>query len=140
LIKIFGEVALARTGMILTTISLALLPMSGNLAVLLLVSAGLSAGSGFASPPLSGLASQMIERNWQGRALGVMQSAGSTARLLGPLLGGWLLMFDLRRPISQYGYTPFLAGALLCLIGVVFAFCVKKPAEDRSTADIGIGL
>ena len=140
LIKIFGEVALARAGMILTTVSLALLPMSGNLAVLLLVSAGLSAGSGFASPPLSGLASQMIERSWQGRALGVMQSAGSTARLLGPLLGGWLLMFDIPKPISQYGYTPFLAGALLCFIGAIFAFCFKKPAADKSPDNISTTL
>ena len=136
LIKRFGEVALARAGMILTALSLALLPMSGNLAVLLLI----SAGSGFASPPLSGLASQMIESSWQGRALGLMQSAGSAARLLGPLLGGWLLTFDLRKPVSQYGYTPFLAGAFLCFIGALFAFYFKKPIEDRSPDNIAVGV
>src|SRR3954466_3662202 len=64
LIKIFGEVALARAGMVLTTLSLALLPASNSLLVLLLVSAGLSAGTGFASPPLSGLASPMVEGHW----------------------------------------------------------------------------
>ena len=136
LIKIFGEVTLTRTGMILTTLSLALLPLSNNLTILLLICAGLAAGSGFASPPLSGLASQMIDRTWQGRALGVMQSAGSTGRLVGPLIGGWLLMFDLRKPISEYGRTPFLVGALLCFIGAILAFCVKKPAGDRSAEDI----
>ncbi len=111
LVKMFGEVTLARVGMLLTAASLALLPLSDNLTVLLLVCAGLSFGSGLASPPLSGLASQMIDRSWQGRALGVMQSAGSAGRLLGPLLGGWLLMFDLRKPIAEYGRTPFLVGA-----------------------------
>jgi MFS family permease len=136
LIKIFGEVALTRTGMILTTLSLALLPLSNNLTILLVVCAGLAAGSGFASPPLSGLASQLIDRTWQGRALGVMQSAGSTGRLVGPLIGGWLLMFDLRKPISEYGRTPFLVGALLCFIGAVLAFCVKKPAGDRSIENV----
>src|SRR3954466_12087319 len=140
LIKTFGEVALARTGMVLTAVSLALLPLSSNLLMLLLVSAGLSCGSGFASPPLSGLASQMIEPSWQGRALGVMQSAGSSARLLGPLLGGWLLTFDMRKPIAQYGYTPFLAGAFLCFIGALFAFSFKKPAADKSPADISTAL
>jgi MFS transporter, DHA1 family, tetracycline resistance protein len=140
LIKIFGEVTLARAGMILTALSLALLPMSGNLAFLLLVSAGLSAGSGFASPPLSGLASQMIESSWQGRALGLMQSAGSTARLLGPLLGGWLLTFDMSKPVAEYGYTPFLAGAFLCLVGAILAFCFKKPPEDRSPDNIAVGV
>jgi MFS family permease len=140
LIKIFGEVALTRTGMVLTTLSLALLPLSNNLTTLLLVCAGLAAGSGFASPPLSGLASQMIERSWQGRALGVMQSAGSTGRLIGPLIGGWLLMFDLHKPLKEYGRTPFLVGAFLCGIGVLLAFCVKKPPQDHSPEDITVGL
>jgi MFS transporter, DHA1 family, tetracycline resistance protein len=140
LIKTFGEVALARFGMVLTTLSLVLLPLSNNLTTLLLVCAGLSMGSGCASPPLTGLASQMIEQSWQGRALGVMQSAGSTGRLLGPLLGGWLLMFDLGKPLTQYARTPFVVGALLCFVGAVLAFCVKKPAEDRSPADISPGL
>ena len=140
LIKIFGEVALARAGMLLTTISLAFLPWSPNLFWLLLVSAGLSAGSGCASPPLSGLASQMVESSWQGRALGVLQSAGSTARLLGPLLGGWLLTFDLRKPLEHYGYTPFLAGAFLCFIGAIFAFRFNKPTDDRSPDNIAVGV
>ena len=138
LVKRFGEVALTRVGMILTTVSLALLPFSNNLTVLLLVCAGLSAGSGIASPPLSGLASQMIERSWQGRALGVMQSAGSTARLIGPLIGGWLLMFDLQKPVAEYGRTPFLVGAFLCFIGALFAFFIKKPPEDRSPENIAV--
>jgi multidrug resistance protein len=140
LVKRFGEVALTRAGMILTTISLALLPLSNNLTILLLVSAGLAIGSGIASPPLSGLASQMIERSWQGRALGVMQSAGSTGRLIGPLIGGWLLMFDLQKPVVEYGRTPFLVGAAICFIGALFAFCIKKPPEDRSPEDITVAL
>ena len=140
LVKTFGEVALTRAGMILTTVSLALLPLCNNLAILLLVCAGLSVGSGIASPPLSGLASQMIERNWQGRALGVMQSAGSTGRLIGPLIGGWLLMFDLQKPVAEYGRTPFLVGSAICFIGALLAFCIKKPPEDRSPEDIAVAL
>ncbi|HEV2804432.1 MAG TPA: MFS transporter [Chthoniobacterales bacterium] len=140
LIKIFGEVNLARTGMVLTSISLAFLPLCNGLAFLLLVSAGLSAGSGIAGPPLSGLASQLVESNWQGRALGLFQSAGSMARLLGPLFGGWLLMFDLQKPTAHYGYTPFFAGAALCFVGVLFAFSFKKPAADKSPANIGVGV
>jgi MFS family permease len=81
----------------------------------------------------------MIDRTWQGRALGVMQSAGSTGRLLGPVLGGWLLMLDLKKPVAEYGRTPFLVGALLCFIGAILAFCVKKPAGDRSVEAIPAG-
>ncbi len=131
LVKMFGEAALARVGLIVTAGALFLLPLSANLTWLLVACAGLSLGSGLASPPLNGLASQMIDRSWQGRALGVMQAAGSTARLLGPLLGGWLLMLDLQRPAGEYGRTPFFAGAALCLIAAGLAFCVRKPADDR---------
>lgn len=138
MVKLFGEVILARIGMLLTAASLALLPVSSNLTLLLIACAGLSLGSGFASPPLSGLASQMIDRSWQGRALGVMQSAGSTGRLLGPLLGGWLLMFDLRKSVTAYGRTPFVAGALLCFIGALLAFCVKKPIDDGSIGPVPV--
>jgi DHA1 family tetracycline resistance protein-like MFS transporter len=139
LVKVFGETTLARIGLLLTGASLGLLPFSANLAALLLVCAGLSLGVGLASPPLSGLASQMIDRNWQGRALGVMQSAGSTGRLLGPLIGGWLLMLDLNKPISQYGRTPFMVGAILCFVGALLAFCVRKPEADSTPENILTG-
>jgi len=139
LVTLFGETTLARAGLLITAASLALLPLCANLPWLLVACVGLSLGSGFASPPLNGLASQMIDRNWQGRALGVMQSAGSAARLLGPLLGGSLLMLDLNKPLSHYGETPFYAGALLCLIGAVLAFCLKSPAADRVPETIPVG-
>jgi len=139
LVAMFGETALARTGLVITAASLALLPFCHNLTWLLVACVGLSLGSGFSSPPLNGLASQLVDRSWQGRALGVVQSAGSTARLIGPLLGGWLLMLDLHKPTTRYGETAFFAAALLCLIGAVLAFCIKKPADDRVPTSIPIG-
>jgi MFS family permease len=139
LVRIFGETLLARVGLLLTAASLVLLPHCTSLTWLLIVCVGFSFGSGFASPPLNGLASQMIDRSWQGRALGVLQSAGSTARLIGPLLGGWLLMMDLHKPIARYGETPFYAAAFLCVIGAVLAFCLRKPAADRIPETIPVG-
>ena len=139
LVKIFGETTLARTGLIMTSLSLVLLPLSNNLTMLLIACVGLAAGSSFATPPLNGLASQMIDRSWQGRALGLMQSAGSTARLLGPLLGGWLLMFDLHRPVEEYGRTPFFTGACLCSVGAILSLLVKRPAADHLAETIPAG-
>ncbi|MBA2431052.1 MAG: MFS transporter [Chthoniobacterales bacterium] len=138
LVTIFGETTLARTGLLLTAASLLALPFCTNLPLLLLVCAGLSCGSGFASPPLNGLASQLIERSWQGRALGLLQSAGSAARLIGPLLGGWLLMFDLNKPTARYGETAFYAAAVICLIGAAIAFCLKRPPADRVPGTIPV--
>ena len=139
LVKKWGEVTLTRAGMLVTAAALAALPLSNGLAALLLVSAGLALGSSLASPSLQGLASKMIEPSWQGRALGLLQSAGSTARLLGPLLGGWLLMFDLHGPLSRYGRTPFFAGAVLCGIGALLSFSLKRPAADSALEPIPVG-
>jgi multidrug resistance protein len=138
LVRMFGETTLARAGLLITAASLVLLPMSGSLPLLLVACAGLSFGSGFASPPLNGLASQMIDASWQGRALGVMQSAGSTARLIGPALGGWLLMLDVHKPAAEYGRTPFFTGAVLCLMAAALAFCVRKPAVDQIPDSIAV--
>ena len=139
LVAIFGETTLARTGLLLTAASLLLLPFCTSLPWLLVACVGLSCGSGFASPPLNGLASQMVDRTWQGRALGVLQSAGSTARLLGPLLGGWLLMFDLTKPAARYGETAFYAAAVLCLVGAALAFSLRRPAGDHVAETIPVG-
>jgi len=68
-----------------------------------------------------------------------LQSAGSTARLLGPLLGGWLLMFDLNKPAARYGETAFYAAAILCLIGAALAFSLKRPLRDHAAETIPVG-
>lgn len=132
LIAMFGEMPLARAGLALLMLSLILLPFCGTLGLLLLACAGLAFATGLSSPTLNGLASQMIDRSWQGRALGVMQSAGSLGRLVGPLLGGWLLMLDLRKPLAHYGRTPFWSGAAICLIALVIACCLAEPRGARN--------
>ena len=131
LIKIFGETTLARTGLFLLAVALALLPLVPTLPMLLAVCAALAIANGLVNPTLNGLASQMIDRSWQGRALGLMQSAGSVGRLVGPLLGGWLLMFDLDQPLTRYARTPFFAGAAILLVAFALAFSVRKPIADK---------
>lgn len=131
LVKMFGETALARTGLFFLAISMVLLPLVHTLALLLAVCAAIAIANGLVNPTLNGLASQMIDRSWQGRALGLMQSAGSVGRLVGPLLGGWLLMTDLRRPLSYYARTPLFASAALLLVAFGLALSFRKPPNDR---------
>ena len=131
LIKKFGETTLARTGLLLLAAALALLPLVPTLPMLLAVCATLAIANGLVNPTLTGLASQMIDRSWQGRALGLMQSAGSFGRLVGPLLGGWLLMFDLDQPITRYARTPFFASAAILLVAFTLAFSVRRPIGDK---------
>ena len=81
---------------------------------------------------------QMIDRSQQGRALGLMQSAGSAGRLVGPLLGGWLLMFDLGQPLTHYARTPFFAGAAILLIAFGLALTFRKRASDKVQAPVTV--
>jgi multidrug resistance protein len=131
LVKMFGETALARTGLVLLAASLAFLPLVASVPALLLACALIAIANGLVNPTLNGLASQMIDRSWQGRAMGLMQSAGSVGRLVGPLLGGWLLMFDLDRPLSNYARTPFFVSAGILFAAFLLALNVRKPATDK---------
>ena len=134
LVKMFGETALARTGLLLLALALFALPLVPTIPMLLLVSAALAIANGLVIPTLNGLASQMIDRSWQGRALGLMQSAGSLGRLVGPLLGGWLLMFDLHRPLAHYARTPFFASAAILLVAFALALGFRRPSADKIPA------
>ncbi|MBA3543549.1 MAG: MFS transporter [Chthoniobacterales bacterium] len=131
LVKMFGETNLARTGLILLAVALAFLPFVPTVPLLLAVCAAIAISNGMVTPTLNGLASQMIDRSWQGRAMGLMQAAGSMGRLIGPLLGGWLLMFDLARPLTEYARTPFLASAGILLVAFFVALAFRKPAGDK---------
>jgi multidrug resistance protein len=138
LVKFFGETALARTGLLLLAAGLALLPLVPTIPMLLFVSAVLAIANGLVNPTLNGLASQMIDRSWQGRALGFMQAAGSAGRLVGPLLGGWLLMFDLGQPLTRYARTPFFASAAILLIAFALALTFRKSTGDKLQAPLAL--
>jgi MFS family permease len=82
-------------------------------------------------PTLAALASRSAEAGWQGRALGVMQSSGSLARWLGPMMAGLLLSAQLHQESGAYASWPLLASAI-CLFAAalaVFALVGRTPAR-----------
>jgi MFS family permease len=131
LVAMFGELTLMRVGAACIGLSLFLLPFSHTLALLLVVCAGLALSNGLTAPTINGLASQMIDRSWQGRALGLLQSAAAFARFVGPLLAGWLLMFDLGKPVAAYGRTPFFVAAGICGLALLCALWLRDPRNVR---------
>lgn len=119
-LKYYPERKIATVGCAVLAIGLILLPMSEGLSTLLIFTALLSIGNSLLTPTLNGLASRSAERKWQGRVIGLMQSAGSLARWVGPFLGGWLLSRDSASPHSFYGRTPFWAAAAILMVGLLF--------------------
>ncbi len=109
LVKKLGEPKLIAVSLVLTAISLAMIPfIKGNAQlsrrilfhsegipwVLLLVALGLlSIGSSLTRPPLFGLLSNLTPSHEQGATIGVAQGAGSLARILGPIYATTLLHY-----------------------------------------------
>src|SRR5262249_49366420 len=115
---IFGDKTLAATGIGILAVSMFFLPSGATLRILLLAASGMAIGNSLATPTLNALASKSVSAAWQGRVLGIMQSGASLARIIGPVLGGWLLGRD---SAADYGRTPFWTGAAIMAIAFVLA-------------------
>ena len=99
------EKELALIGAVLLAISLWLLPRAGSVGSFLAVCGLLAFGNGLLTPTLSGMASRHVHGRAQGRVLGLLASAGSLGRFLGPALA--VLPFP-----GNYSERPLDAGTL----------------------------
>lgn len=116
----FGEVRLIRLGNLLQAIGFFGIGYSAGhgLLVLYLAVAVLSIGNGLVNPSVSTYVSRRAPAHAQGESLGVMQSMGSLARVVGPTFGGFL-----------YGHAhrlPYYAGA----IGLCVAFSLALSLRE----------
>jgi MFS transporter, DHA1 family, tetracycline resistance protein len=94
-IKKFGENLMVTIGTVFMGVALFLVPLvgpeSGGLTGLLIGIAIFSFGSSFSGTPLISMASKSVSAREQGVVMGVMQSAASLGRAVGPALAGILL-------------------------------------------------
>ncbi len=131
LVKRFGEARLATAGTIVLSLSLFALPLATGMGTLVLYCAGIAIGNSLLMPTLTGIASRSVDQNWQGRALGLLQSAGSLARWIGPAVAGLLLSLDVGRAKEFYARSPLWAGAML--VGVSIFLTLLLPRESVLT-------
>jgi MFS transporter, DHA1 family, tetracycline resistance protein len=129
MVKKLGEPKLITVSLILTALSLAMLPfISGKVQLswgvlfkpegrawlaMLGALALLSVGSSLTRPPLFGLLSNLTPPNEQGANIGVAQGAGSLARILGPIFATGLLPY--MPPLPYLICTGILLGTALIL-------------------------
>jgi MFS family permease len=88
-------------------------------------SAAIGIGNSLLMPTLSALASRSADAGWQGQALGVMQSSGSLARWLGPIMAGLLLSAQLHRGSGVYALWPLLASASFLFAAALAVFALR---------------
>ncbi|MEW6129620.1 MAG: MFS transporter [Acidobacteriota bacterium] len=126
LVKLFGEKTLTIVGTALLALGMFTMPVSDSLKSVLMACAAIAIGNSFVTPVLNGLASKYVNAAWQGRVLGALQSAASLARIIGPALGGWLLMSDASRQVARYGITPFWVSGAIMIIAFILALTLRS--------------
>jgi len=119
-----GELKLLRASAVPFAAGLALIGLASETSLLLTGLVLLGIGYGGAIPSVLGLLSRAVEPERQGAVLGVGQSVGSLARVIGPSMAGYL--FDARL------FLPYLAGAALIAVGTAISAGLRQPrAPDR---------
>jgi MFS family permease len=112
------------------------LPMTGTLTTLLVASTGIAVGNSLMTPSLNGLASKSVSAAWQGRMLGVMASVASLARIIGPVLGGWLLSRDAES--SHYGRSPYWTSGAIMLVALGLAITLHSRTGAASSDAVAV--
>ncbi len=128
LVKAFGEKTLATLGAAFLAVSMFALPLCNGLGILMIVCGGIALGNGFLTPTLNGLASRNVDRSWQGRAMGLMQSSGSLGRFLGPMLAGWLLTYD---AAAHYAQAACWASGWIMVATLGLTLWISSTAEAK---------
>ncbi len=124
------EKQLAIAGATILAISMFFLPSTPpSLGLLLLVCTGISIGNSLVTPTMNGLASRSSDAHTQGRVLGLVASAGSLGRFIGPLIAFYLLQFD---TASHYARTSFIASSGILILATLFIVCIKPLTQPSA--------
>ena len=126
LVKKLGEPKLIFISLLVFAAGLAGLPFATTLPEILLVLALLAIGSGLNRLPVFGLISLKSSPHEQGANLGVAQSFGSLARILGPIFAGTLFFVSIK--------LPYLICGGIALLTALFAW--KSLCHEGSPATV----
>ena len=108
--RLVGELALIRIGLAMNVVGFLMLSVAATWTLLVPGLAVLALGQGFITPALASAIAGSAEPGMSGVALGVQQSAGGLARVVGPAVGG--LLFAIGLPV------PYVVAAALTLIAL----------------------
>lgn len=133
LAKKLGEAKLVVIGCIILVGSLLAVPYvssnSGGLIALLICIGAFAVGNSIASPALTSLASKTASEDQQGHALGVLQSAASLARVIGPLLCGVLLNNAAQQVDDHTLLRTFWTAAGIMFIALLTAIFFARSSK-----------
>ena len=125
----FGEARLSRFGSVLLALGLATIPLTRDYLTLALAVALIPVGTAFTFPCITSLLSRVIERHERGLYMGVQQTFGGMARVIGPLWAGWAY--------DHLGVgVPFWTGAVLVMGTLLLGLGMEEYTRPKAEAAI----
>ena len=130
LVDRFGETRVMRTGAVALAVGLLLLPLPHSVIVMSLVLGLIPIGTALLFPAVTALVTQHTDPSEVGQTMGVQQSFGGSARVLGPM---WAT------PVFQLAGVAvpfFVASGIVAFTGVLaFRVPVRQAAPAPVAAD-----
>jgi MFS family permease len=112
-----GEARLSRIGTVMLSLGLAAIPLAQGYLGLAFAVAFMPLGTAFTFPCITSLLSRVIERHERGVDMGVQQTYGGVARVIGPLGAGWA-WDNLGVGVPFWTAALLVAGTLLLGLGM----------------------
>ncbi len=129
--RAIGERGMLYLGLAFVTAGMAVVAVSDTIALVFVNGALIAFGYGFVDPAVSSLISRNTPAGRQGAVMGVLQSVGSLARIVGPAAAG-LLFYKLGHN------APYVAGAIVLALALAFAVWrlagIEMPPSPRARA------
>lgn len=126
-VKAFGEPGLIGLSFLIVALGMAPMPFvsstSYGWAGLLIVLSLISIGSSLTRPPIFGMISNLSPATEQGASIGVAQSAGSLARIGGPIFAGTLF--------ALHPAQPYLISAVISLAAAALAWLFLRSVKPQ---------
>ena len=127
--RAIGERGMLYLGLAFVTAGMAVVAVSDTIPLVFVNGALIACGYGFIDPAVSSLISRNTPAGRQGAIMGVLQSVGSLARIVGPAAAGLLF--------HELGHNaPYVAGAGVVAFALAFAWRrlagVEMPPSPRA--------
>lgn len=133
LVKLMGEPKLVAVSLLFVALSLGPMPFARSWLEIYLLLALLAIGSSMTRPPVFGMISNLTPAHEQGVTIGVAQSTGSLARILGPIFAATLF--------TKIAWLPYVICAVVAFLTAILAWQRlsknHEPALAVDTSKVG---
>lgn len=129
LVKRFGESGVMKVGAFSITLGLVSMPLAPTVFSLFLVMAFIPVGTALLFPATSSQVSRHAEPGETGQLLGVQQSFGGVARMVGPIWAGAAFQY------LSWSMPFYLAGTLTAFVFVLTLILFRGTGEIDSPAE-----